>query len=92
MKQNKEKDIRFIIGTYDDEKQKGNRTTTLFKKSQVARRASTILRKNRHVWLKVIINRCPNEVVAKTMKDLKFALAAFIEQPLVDYLQNVKHT
>lgn len=90
MKKNKESGIRFLLGTFDEKKQKRHHNTTLYKKSQVPLRGSLIHRKYGHIWMKVVINNCENEVVAKTMKELKFTLACFIEQPLVDYFMEVK--
>ena len=96
MKGNKQSSIRFIIGTWDDKKQKGVRHTTLYRKTQVKLRGNLIRRKFGHIWLRVVYGKYKdffgemvefyNEGVYKTLKDLKFALAAFIEQPLIDSL------
>ena len=88
MKNNKQNGIRFVLGTYDEEKQKGCPTTHCWKKSQVERRASLLLQRNGYVWLKVVINDCQNEVVAKSLNQMKKAMSCFIEQPLVDYLND----
>jgi len=87
MKNNKQKDLHFVVGTFDEKKQKGKPTTYCYKKSQVERRANLILSQKGHCWIKVIYQKGVfNEGVYKTLKDFKFALAAFIEQDNINYL------
>jgi hypothetical protein len=96
MRTNKQKDISFIIGTYDKKRQKGKQLYRLLRKSQVEHRANLLLHENGYVWLKIVYGKGKdvwgqtaqiyNDGVYTTMKDLKFAFAAFIEQGNIDYL------
>lgn len=92
MRKNKLKGLRFILGTFDDEKFKGRVEVVLWKKTQVMPRANLILRRTGYVWLKVVYGKeqngqeIYNDGTYTTIMAFKFALAAFIEQELVDQL------
>lgn len=98
MKTNKHKDIYFVLGTFDEKSFKGKGLYTVQKKSQIERRAHLLLVKNGYVWIKVVygkgkdvfgkVTQIYNDGVYKSLSEFKIALASFIEQPLVDYLQS----
>jgi len=87
MKKNKQNGLHFTLGTFDEKKMKSYPITFCWKKSQVEQRANLILQKFGHCWLKVTYGKdLYNEGIYKTLKELKSALASFIEQPLMDYI------
>jgi len=92
MKKNKEKGLRFILGTFDENKFKGRPIIVLRKKTQVVPRTNLILRKYGYVWLKVVYGKDEkgqpifNHGTYQTSGTFKFALSAFIEQALIDQL------
>lgn len=86
MKSASSKSIRYVVGTFSDEKQKGEPAYVIWKKTQVCLRANLIKKQSGHVWMRVVVGDCTNEVCTTSMSELKSALSCFTEQPLVDYL------